>query len=101
VSGQQIRIIAEVTAKTGAGDELWKYLATLVDPTRNEAGNISYDIHRDLEDPDHFLFYETWASRSHFEAHLKSKHIAAYERASENLIRVPVRVTVCELLTSD
>ncbi|MFE3852068.1 putative quinol monooxygenase [Streptomyces griseorubiginosus] len=96
---QSIRIVAEVTAHPGRSEELWQNLAELVEPTRKETGNISYDILQDLDNPDHFLFYEEWESRDYFERHLESPHVADYDRATRHLISIPVRISVCTLRT--
>lgn len=92
---QSIRIVAEVTAHPGRAEELWRNLAELVEPTRREAGNISYDILQDLDNPDHFLFHEEWESRAHFERHLEAQHVADYDRVTSHLIAIPVRISVC------
>ncbi|CAM5313203.1 putative quinol monooxygenase [Streptomyces aurantiogriseus] len=93
--GQSIRIVAEVTAHAGQAEELWRNLAELVEPTRKEAGNISYDILQDLDNPDHFLFYEEWESREFFERHLESPHVVDYGRVTRHLIAIPVRISLC------
>ncbi|MEU9168679.1 putative quinol monooxygenase [Streptomyces sp. NPDC048420] len=92
---QPIRIVADVTAHPGQAEELWRNLAELVEPTRKEAGNISYDILQDLDNPDHFLFYEEWESRDYFERHLESPHVADYDRVTRHLIAIPVRISIC------
>ncbi|MFC4508283.1 MULTISPECIES: putative quinol monooxygenase [Streptomyces] len=96
MSGKSIRIVAEVTAKTGAAEELWQHLVTLVEPTRKESGNISYEILQDIDNAEHFLFHESWESRDYFADHLASPHVVEYGRVSGHLIAVPVRITVCE-----
>ncbi|MEL6675942.1 MAG: putative quinol monooxygenase [Bacteroidota bacterium] len=61
-------------------------LIKLLAPTRQEAGCINYDLHQDLEDPTHFVFYENWESAEHLLAHSKSAHIEAYRVATKGMI---------------
>jgi quinol monooxygenase YgiN len=46
-----------------------------VAPTRAEAGCVNYDYHVDVEDPNVFVFYESWRSRDDLDAHLKAPHL--------------------------
>ena len=59
----------------------WAELEKLVAPTRAEAGCLQYDLHRDDEDPAHFLFFENWESRELWQAHMAAPHLAAYLEA--------------------
>jgi len=71
MSGQTITVVSTHQARPGKEAELKKALASLVEPTRKEAGCINYDLHVSLEYPRKFMFHETWTSNEHFEAHMK------------------------------
>lgn len=43
--------IAFIRAKSGRGDDLGDRLMELVEPSRDEAGCINYDLHRSEADP--------------------------------------------------
>ena len=95
-----LHVIAEVTAKPDAAESLWTHISRLVAPCRNEHGNLAYNVLRDVDDPAHFLFTEVWQTRADFDAHVASKHLAAYDQATRHLIDIPVRITVCHMMSS-
>ena len=77
MNSKPITVVATFQAKTGKAEELKKALLSLVAPTRKEAGCVLYELHQLPDAPDKFLFYETWTSKTHLEAHLQSPHIQA------------------------
>ena len=46
----------------------------IIDPLRQEMGNLQYDLHRDLEKPGTFVFFERWASAEALEKHNATEH---------------------------
>jgi quinol monooxygenase YgiN len=72
MSGQTIVVVSTHQARSGKEAELKQALTSLIEPTRKEAGCINYDLHVSPEYPRKFMFHETWTSKEHFEAHLKS-----------------------------
>jgi quinol monooxygenase YgiN len=75
-------ILAIITANPGQEDLVRQSLNSLVAPTRAEDGCIQYDLHQDNDTPGAFMFYEIWASRDLWQAHLKTPHIAAHKAAT-------------------
>lgn len=58
----ELFIVVGLKAKGGKEDELRRDLASLVEPSRQEDGNIRYDLFEDQGAPGHFVFVEHWAS---------------------------------------
>lgn len=58
----ELFIVAGLKAKAGKEDELRRDLSALVEPSRNEDGNIRYDLFEDREEPGRFVFVEEWSS---------------------------------------
>lgn len=81
-----LTIVARIKAKPGQEDALATELAKLVAPTLVEAGCLQYDFHRDLEDPGNFLFFENWATKDQWLAHMESPQLLAYQAVEENLV---------------
>lgn len=81
-----LTIIATIRAAAGKADLVHAELTKLVAPTREEAGCIQYDLHRDNNDPSHFVFYENWESRALWQAHMAAPHLAAYLSATEGAV---------------
>lgn len=78
-----LTIVADIRAVDGKAALVHAELEKLVAPTRAEAGCLRYDLHRDRADPAHFLFYETWADRDLWQAHMSAPHIASYLAATD------------------
>lgn len=55
-------ITVGLKAKPGKEDELRRDLSVLVEPTRNEDGNIRYELFEDQDEPGRFVFVEEWSS---------------------------------------
>lgn len=83
---KNLTIIANVVAKADAIELVKSELLKLIIPTRMEEGCMQYDLHQDDLNPEHFVFYEKWASRELLQHHLATAHIANYIIAVEGLI---------------
>ncbi len=81
-----LTIVARIKAKPGREDALAAELIKLVAPTLVEAGCLQYDYHRDLEDPANFLFFENWATKGQWLAHMESPQLKAYNSATAGLV---------------
>ncbi|WP_349358761.1 putative quinol monooxygenase [Stappia sp.] len=81
-----LTIVATIHARPDREALVRQELEKLVAPTRAEPGCIRYDLHHDIKSPGHFLFYETWASRDLWQAHMNAPHIAAYMEATEGAV---------------
>lgn len=58
----ELFIIVGLKAAAGKEDELRRDLSVLVEPSRNEDGNIRYDLFEDRNQPGYFVFVEEWSS---------------------------------------
>src|ERR1017187_152139 len=72
-----IIVAATFQARPRKEVELKIALISLVAPTRQEKGCISYPLHASPEDPAKFLFYENWTSKAALDAHMQSAQIKA------------------------
>ena len=70
-----LTVVAKVIAKNEYIDEVGINLRKLLFPTRSEDGWVNYDLHRSIENPAIYIFYENWKSKSHLDAHLQSQHL--------------------------
>lgn len=85
-----LHVVAHFHALPDCGDEMEKLLFPLVGPTSAEDGCISYRLHRDHEDPEHFVFLEEWRDAKSLEAHLGSPHVTTMLSAVEPLCAAPI-----------
>lgn len=65
-------------------------IGRMIAPSREEPGCLSYEPHRDLEDPRVFFLYERYTDRAAYEAHLASAHFTEFG-AGEALPRLERR----------
>lgn len=89
-----IRVLAFFHAKKDNGADLERVLRELVQPTRDEEGNISYVLHRRAGDPDFLLFDEIWTNKAALDEHMKKPYIASLHKKIENLIEEPPRIEI-------
>ena len=82
----KLTIVARIEASPGRVELVKAELLKLVEPTLKEKGCLQYDLHQDNDDPAVFLFYENWANRELWQAHMNSPHIAAYARATAGAV---------------
>ncbi len=80
-----LTVIAKLKAKSGSEEELYEEARKLVEPTRAEEGCINYDMHRSVEDPGLFMFYENWENRPLWEQHMESPHLQEFSGRQEEL----------------
>lgn len=70
-----INVVAVITAKPGSEDVVREALKGLVDPTRDEAGCIVYDLSESAVAPGTFITVEEWDGQSDLDAHMQTPHI--------------------------
>lgn len=72
-----IRVVARLSAFPDRIDELKTLLLSLIEPTRQEAGCLQYELLQNRADPTDFTFVEEWESDALLDQHLASTHIQA------------------------
>jgi quinol monooxygenase YgiN len=92
-------LIGTVVAKDETREELRKILAGMVAPTRAEPGCVNYDFHVDVKDPNVFVFYENWRSRTDLDVHLMAPHLQPLFGRLEELLARPVEMRFLEMLS--
>jgi quinol monooxygenase YgiN len=84
-----LRVVARITALPNKVDEVRSLLEALVEPTRREAGCISYELLQNKSDPTDFTFIEEWASDQALDAHLGTEHIQNAISGTTTLLAAP------------
>ena len=93
-----IRIVARQTLKEGAGERFVEIARDLVAATRQEEGNISYNLHRNVNEPLVYAFIETWKDQEAVEKHLNSEHFLKYAPQLDELMAIGAQLEVFEVL---
>lgn len=89
----EVRIVAEVTAKPDQVDALRAALVGMLAPSRAEPGCLLYELHEDIEQPGHFVFFERWANLDAIEAHTRMPHYVALGPVIEPMLAGPGKLT--------
>ena len=71
-------VCATWVAREGEEERVAAALRRLIGPSREEPGNLVYQLHRDPDDPRRFFAYEQYVDRSAYDAHLASAHFRRY-----------------------
>jgi len=72
-----IRVVARIEAQPDKVAEVRELLVSLVEPTRQETGCITYELLQNIKRPIDFTFVEEWTSEAALEAHANSDHLKA------------------------
>lgn len=81
-----LKIVATIDIKAAFETELVDILHTIVDETRKEEGNISYDLHQDIKNPLRYTILEVWKDQSAIDAHNASAHFQTFVAAIDGKI---------------
>ena len=73
-----VKNIGILVARPGRRDELRVLLEGLIEPSRNEPGNLRYDLWQDQSDPDRLVLDELYADEDALKAHRVTTHFQAY-----------------------
>ncbi|MEH2433537.1 MAG: putative quinol monooxygenase [Nostoc sp.] len=86
MTNQTIRVVARIIALPNKVEELKAVLLELIEPTRQEAGAIKYELLQNQYDSTDFTVVEEWTSHEALNAHLDSPHFQAGAAKLEALV---------------
>jgi quinol monooxygenase YgiN len=95
---KQITVIARLKAKPGAEARLEELVKNLIEPTRAESGCLVYDLHRDVEDPAVYYFYENWRSEADLDEHFRTPHMMRATEIAPEILAEPLKLIRLEKL---
>jgi quinol monooxygenase YgiN len=84
---QKLPMIVKFTVKKAYIEDVKKALLNILEPTRNEAGCLLYELHQDLNDPSIFMFYEVWETVDYWKAHDHQPHIEAFRKIIDGKVK--------------
>jgi len=82
----QITIVAHIRTRADQVSLVQSELEKMVASTRQEPGCLQYDLHRDNQDPAHFVMLESWASPEHLQAHAAGQPMQDFQKAVEGAV---------------
>ena len=75
---KQLTVVADVHVKSEHVDEFKQAVAKILEPSRQEAGNLRYDFCQSLDNASQFVVFEYWESEKNLQDHLASPHMTAF-----------------------
>ena len=80
-----VTVIASFTAKPGKSEALTAALQSLIKPTRQEPGNLRYELHHQLDEPDVITMVEKFKDLEAFETHKTKPYLIEFLEKSTEL----------------
>lgn len=93
-----IVIYAKCIVSAQNRDEFVKVAEKLVDETRKEPGNISYELIKADQGGNIYAFLERWPDQDVLELHMNAKHFKEAMRQMQRLLTVPMEITTHSIL---
>jgi quinol monooxygenase YgiN len=88
-----IVLIAKVSVQPDGLEQFLGEANILVEATRQEAGVISYELVRSVEDPTTFLMIEQYADEAALAAHFETEHFGRMQAVLGTVLAGPGEVT--------
>ena len=83
---KELKIVAIIILKPEYKDEVLKALHNVVDATRKEEGNVSYDLHQSTSESLSYTILEVWKSEEAIAIHNASTHFDEFKKAIDGKI---------------
>ena len=94
MTAQPITVIASLRVLPGHETAALEAIRQCVALSRQEATNLSYQCHRDINDPAIFVFVERWTSPEALAAHEETPHFQAMKAAFATALAAPLQVHI-------
>jgi len=88
-----IKVMATLISKADKVAETAAALSSIVAPTLEETGCISYELFQSDADETEFVTIEEWADQASIDAHMASDHIAAALAAAPEILAAEPKIT--------
>ena len=89
-----IIVTATITVKKGNRDELISKSQNVITSTRQEQGNISYELLASTEDENVLMMFEKWESKEALDAHMQTEHFKAFGAAIEDIVAKELEIAI-------
>jgi quinol monooxygenase YgiN len=88
----QVTVLAQFVAKPGRENDVCDALLHLVEPSRRQSGNVTYDLHRLNNNPAAFYVLANWADQAALDQQMASEQVRTLlnEQAVPDLVAPPM-----------
>ncbi len=91
-------VVATFKVQEGKVDEAIAALTPVIEQTHDEAGCLSYALHRDVNDDHTVVLVERWTSQVALESHFQQPYIAALGAVASEMLAAPPTLHFCSPL---
>jgi|ERR1700754_3502051 quinol monooxygenase YgiN len=98
-TSQERHIICAVRSMPAHREAVKRLLLDLVEPARQEAGCLYYDLYQNDAEPDRFFIVDGWASDAAIAEHAKHPNVTRVVEQLLPLLEVPLQVSTNLRLT--
>ncbi len=95
MENNNVNVVASMVAKKGCENEARALLTGLLEPSRKDAGCISYNLLEENDKPGHFLFVECWESAEMLDKHAAAPHFVHFLAEKDRLL-ASVEIMSCK-----
>jgi quinol monooxygenase YgiN len=95
-----IVIAAKMIGKPERRADILRLVATVAQPSRAEAGCITYNFYERQPPASEFLFFEEWADQAAVDSHLKTPYFQEFMKQIPELIQGPPKIRLYEVAKS-
>src|SRR4051794_37619854 len=99
MSDEKIVLIARLKVKADKIEEARSAALAIVEPSRQEAGCINYDIHQSIEDETVFLWHETWSSKAAIDEHFATPFFQEFFAVVGGIAAEPPQIHLTRAIT--
>ena len=99
MNNKNIVLFARLKVKKDAVEAAKLAALAIVQPSRDEAGNINYDFHQVIDDETIFVWHETWKDKAAIDFHGNSAHFKEFSQAIESLTEEPLQLTFAKMVS--
>jgi quinol monooxygenase YgiN len=99
MNDENIVLIARLKVKADKVEELKTAALAIVADSRDEAGNINYDIHQSIEDETLFFWHETWVNKAAIDEHFATPFFQEFFKVVEQIVAEPPQINLTRKIT--
>lgn len=93
-----VAVYVEEFLKEGVRDEYVKYMSELIKLTRQEEGNIAYNLFAPADDPAACFMIEVWETKEALDKHMASEHFLKFVPAGDVYKTEPSKIRIFDSL---
>jgi quinol monooxygenase YgiN len=98
MSIEQITIVCFIQAKQDTKKSVKDQLVNLAERTRQEVGNLNYDLHISDSDDSFFIIYENWCNQESLDSHMAQSYLKEFLTKQEKWLEKPIDAKMCKII---